>query len=104
MKAAITTKEPRITYHGMELYSSIFPKLQSIREAQQGNVTKKQLEYFKGLVDSFRIDLKYKGGLLHGSEQDAQKWNNKTGRLFSALTDYDTKYESLIRGLEEPFM
>lgn len=77
-----------------QLYGSVYKKFQVIREEQQDSITKKQLNFYRKQIDMFRQKLTSMP--ING--------HNKTGRLIKVLEDYDTKYDSLVNGLDNPFM
>ncbi len=91
---AIKEKDDLSITKGAELYESVFQKFLHIREDQQEAATRKQLIYFHKKIDFFRQQLTD----IHNHQP------NKTDRLINNLIDYDTKYNSLIKGLNEPFM
>lgn len=87
-------KERPSVYKGEEIYESLLRKFQQEREEQQDDVTRKQLNYFRAEIESFRNDLTE----IHYDKP------NRTDRLIKAIQDYDTKYDGLLKGLDESFM
>ncbi|RBP02520.1 dynamin family protein [Rossellomorea aquimaris] len=90
----VQLKERRNALSGFEHYTSIMRQLERKREERLDDVVRKQLNHYRGLSDDFRSDLSE----IHEDRP------NKTGRLLSFLEDYNTRYKSLIKGLDESFM
>ncbi|KSU60374.1 hypothetical protein AS034_16155 [[Bacillus] enclensis] len=90
----VKLKERTSAPSGFDHYTSILGQLERIREEGLDEVVRKELNYYRGLPEEFRRDLR----AIHGNKP------NKTGRLLSFLEDYNTRYKSLIKGLDESFM
>lgn len=79
---------------GIELYESLFKKVELLKEDQTDAVIKKQLAYFASAIQSFQEKIK----------NVYNEQSNKTGRLSKVLEEYQAKYTSLIKSLDDSFM
>lgn len=85
-------KQTKTRLTGDILYQNTLDKLLFVRESMQKEVAKKELGYYQDLLYQYKENLTEDGRA------------NKTGRLIDCLKDYEAKYDSLIKGLDQSFM
>ena len=79
---------------GEELYERLLKKLSYKKDENQDEKTKEQLNHYRKPLHAFVNQLK----------QFQKEGTNKTDRLTSVLEDFDTKYDGLVKGVDEDFM